>query len=195
MDYLIENKINPPRFDLFSGEIWDTQFGYDVLQIVYEALQKGFKPGIIIIPSNFSFVLNDEALKIIDDYMQKITDCGVRLCWSCSNDGLYIDQMTRPFNNEEQYEACVELGLTNIYTDYQSSLMNISRLKSGKYDDHMIHNLGQINNNSTVSPYLNIVNSEAITLYKNLGANKIYLSYETKIEDLTQDVIVYCIKQ
>ena len=104
MDYLIENKINPPRFDLFSGEIWDTQFGYDVLQIVYEALQRGFKPGIIIIPSNFSFVLNDEALKIIDDYMQKITDCGVRLCWSCSNDGLYIDQMTRPFNNEEQYE-------------------------------------------------------------------------------------------
>lgn len=104
LDYCIEKKLNPPRFDLFSGEIWDTQFGYDVLQVVYEATVKGFKPEVIVIPSNFSFVLKDEALAIIDDYMNKFKQINIRVCWSCSNDGKYIDAMTRPFNNEEEYE-------------------------------------------------------------------------------------------
>lgn len=104
LDYCIEKKLNPPRFDLFSGEIWDTQFGYDVLQIVYEATLKGFRPGMIVIPSNFSFVLQDESLAIINDYMQKFSAQDIRFCWSCSNDGWYTDSMTRPFNNEEQYE-------------------------------------------------------------------------------------------
>lgn len=104
LDYCLEQGFNPPRFDLFSGEIWDTQFGYDVLQVVYEAVQKGFCPDVIVIPSNFSFVLQDESLAIIDDYMTKFDKAGIRLCWSCSNDGWYLDSITRPFNDAEQYE-------------------------------------------------------------------------------------------
>lgn len=104
LDYFIENNINPPRFDLFSGEIWETKFGHDVLQVVYEALLKGFKPGMMVIPSNFSFVLHDNTLAVIDDYMQKFQEQDVRICWSCSNDGLYLDEMTRPFNDEKAHE-------------------------------------------------------------------------------------------
>lgn len=104
LNYCLEKKINPPRFDLFSGEIWDTQFGYDVLQIVYEAIEKGFHPNMIVIPSNFSFVLNDESLQRINDYTDKIQKHDVRMCWSCSNDGWYVDKMTRPFNNDSDYE-------------------------------------------------------------------------------------------
>jgi hypothetical protein len=32
---MIENKMAPFRFDLFSGEIWDSQFGFDILETVY----------------------------------------------------------------------------------------------------------------------------------------------------------------
>lgn len=104
LDYFIENKMNPYRFDLFSGEIWGTQLGYDVLETVYQAAKKGFHPKLIIIPSNFSFVLKDESLAIIDQYMEKFKEQDIRVCFSCSNDGWYIDKMTRPFNNENEYE-------------------------------------------------------------------------------------------
>lgn len=104
LDYLIEKGLNPGRLDLFSGEIWDTQFGYDVLEAVYQALVKGLKPGMIIIPSNCSFVLKDDSLNMISNYIEKFKEQGVRLCFSCSNDGWYIDKMARPFNNEEEYE-------------------------------------------------------------------------------------------
>ena len=87
-------------------------------------------------------------------------------------------------NTKDQYDACIELGIKNIYTDYKSELMNISRLDDNKYDKHMVHNLGQINNESVISPYLNIINSESLNLYKNLGSKKIYLSYETNIDEL-----------
>lgn len=87
-------------------------------------------------------------------------------------------------HTKEQFDACIELGIKNIYTDYKSDLMNISRLDLNKYDNHMVHNIGQINKSSVISPYLNVINKEAIDLYKNLGSNKIYLSYETNIEEL-----------
>ena len=87
-------------------------------------------------------------------------------------------------HTKEQYDACIELGIKNIYTDYKSDLMNISRLDINKYDNHMVHNIGQINEQSVISPYLNIINSKAIELYKNLGSKKIYLSYETNIDEL-----------
>ena len=104
LDYLIENNMNPHRFDLFSGEIWDTQFGYDVLETVYQAVLKGFKPVLIVIPSNMSFVLKDDSLSIIDSYMDKFKEKGIKVCFSCSNDGWHLDKMTRPFNNENEYE-------------------------------------------------------------------------------------------
>ena len=104
LDYFVENKMAPYRFDLFSGEIWDTQFGYDVFETVYKAVQKGFKPRLMVIPSNMSFVLKDESLEVMSEYMQKFKDYGIKVCFSCSNDGWYIDKMTRPFNNEDEFE-------------------------------------------------------------------------------------------
>ena len=75
-----------------------------MLEAVYQALVKGLRPGMIIIPSNCSFVLKDDSLNMINSYIEKFNEQGVRLCFSCSNDGWYIDKMARPFNNEEEYE-------------------------------------------------------------------------------------------
>ena len=104
LNYFIENKMNPPRFDLFSGEIWETQLGRDIFEEIYQAALKGFHPPMIVIPSNFTFVLKDDTLTMIEDYVEKLKDLGIRVCFSCSNDGWYLDSITRPFNDEEQYE-------------------------------------------------------------------------------------------
>ena len=103
MDYLIENKMfYPERFDFFSGEIWGTDFGNQLLDITLEYIDKGFSPTQIIIPSNFSFILKEDTFNKVDSYVQKYAERGVTLAFSCSNDGLYNDVMTRPLNNEEE---------------------------------------------------------------------------------------------
>ena len=48
----------------------------------------------------------------------------------------------------------------------------------------MIHNIGQIKDDVVISPYFNVINKQAIDLLKNLGSKKIYLSYETNIDEL-----------
>ena len=35
LDYLIVNKCQIPILDLFSGEIWHNQYGWDILEIIY----------------------------------------------------------------------------------------------------------------------------------------------------------------
>ena len=51
LNYCVENKLKPAHFDLFSGEIWQTQFGIDILEILYDCLssQKDFVPATVMI--------------------------------------------------------------------------------------------------------------------------------------------------
>lgn len=87
-------------------------------------------------------------------------------------------------HNKEQYDACISLGFNNIYTDYKSNQMSVSRLSDNVYDNQMVHNIGQIGTNVIASPYFNVTNKEAIKLLNHLGASKIYLSYEMDINNL-----------
>lgn len=87
-------------------------------------------------------------------------------------------------HTSEQYQACVDCGINVVYTDYDSSLRNISRLENGIFDNSLVHNLSQIGKNSVASPYFNIVNQHAIASLNSLGIDKIYLSYELDIEKL-----------
>lgn len=105
ISYLREERIKPSRLDLFSGEIWGFDFGNKVLQSLYEEILKGFQPRAVVIPSNFSFMLNKSSKNIIEDFLQKYKDAGVKLAFSCSNDGLYLDLMTRPLNEENAFET------------------------------------------------------------------------------------------
>ena len=87
-------------------------------------------------------------------------------------------------HTKEQYDACVELGIKTIYTDYDSNLNNVSRLSDTVYNNQLVHNIGQIGNHVTTSPYFNVVNKESAILLNNLGADKVYLSYETEIDQM-----------
>lgn len=89
-------------------------------------------------------------------------------------------------HNQMQYLACKDAGINVIYSDYKSSLNNLSRLTSKSIDNVMIHNLSQLSTNNTASPYFNVVNSRTIQVLNHLNVNKIYVSYELSIEDIAK---------
>lgn len=95
-DYLIENEYNIPNIDLFSGEIWHTEFGNKVFDILYEATERGLRCRCYTIPSNFSFIKNKQNMYKIQHYIDKFGDIGVRLLFSCSVDGAIIEDINRP---------------------------------------------------------------------------------------------------
>lgn len=105
LDYLYENKINPIRYDLFSGEIWGTKFGDKVFDIFIKYIEEGkITPRSVMIPSNCSFCYDEKLRNKMDWYIARFKKNGVRLVYSCSNDGLIIEKDSRPFKNKNLNE-------------------------------------------------------------------------------------------
>ena len=103
LDYLLTNNIHPFRFDLFSGEIWGMEFGNKIFDILLEYIDnKNLKTKFIMIPSNMSFLINENATKIIQNYINRFRKRDVDLRFSASFDGKYIDTDTRSFRDENK---------------------------------------------------------------------------------------------
>ena len=103
-DYIMINNFHIPTLDMFSGEIWHSQLGLDVLDITLEYLRKGMRINTILIPSNCSFVMNDQHLQKLQEKINMIhtfTSCHVS--FSISVDGAVIDNFMRPRNNKIEY--------------------------------------------------------------------------------------------
>ena len=103
LNYILKNNFNIKFYELFTGEIWHTQFGIDVLNIILKYC-KQFKnpPELIMIPSNFTFILNDKILEQIEEIIKEFKKINVELCFSCSIDGYYIEQENRPFKDNSK---------------------------------------------------------------------------------------------
>jgi hypothetical protein len=102
-DYLNQEKLYPSHIDIFTGEIWCSDFGALVLERLLNYIKTlKVPPHQIMIPSNFSFILNEKYLKIIEYYIKAFNFYDVNLAFSCSNDGGIIDRESRPFFNKEQ---------------------------------------------------------------------------------------------
>ena len=80
------------RLDLFSGEIWGWPLGNAIFDLLLNYLKKGFKIKEIIIPSNCSFCLDDNLLKVIDYYINQFKLYDTNLFFSISMDGYVIDK-------------------------------------------------------------------------------------------------------
>lgn len=98
LNYLLEKNLIPYRIDLFSGEILGTKLGNSVFDILLEYIKKGFSLKQLSIPSNMSFCLSENTIKIIDNYIEKFSDLDCHVSISCSMDGLIVDKINRPFN-------------------------------------------------------------------------------------------------
>ena len=85
--------------------------------------------------------------------------------------------------NELQKETCEKLGINTIYYNENYNDRFEKKIKTNA----MIHNLGQINNESNelvTSIYMNVLNNESINLLEKLGFSKIYLSNELEKDEL-----------
>lgn len=102
-EYIILNNFSIPILDVFSGEIWHTEFGIQFLEITLEYIKKGMKISQILIPSNCYFVHSNKTLSRIQSLIDQSNNMGVPIVFSISTDGKIIDDNSRPRNSKETY--------------------------------------------------------------------------------------------
>lgn len=113
-DYLITNAFHPKSIEFFSGEIWHTAFGEQILEMTYQATLRGLKCDYFMIPSNCSFVNHGQSLHKIQGFIDKFAANGFRLQFSISMDGKVVDNINRPAADKES-EHKNDLFYENIF--------------------------------------------------------------------------------
>lgn len=101
-NWFIKKQFHIQKIDFFSGEIWHTQLGFDILDLTYLAIQRGLHIQSIMIPTNGSFVLYDSTRQKIQNYINNFRNFGVNLSMSFSIDGKIIDELDRPRNDNSK---------------------------------------------------------------------------------------------
>lgn len=103
-EWMLENDYAINRLDFFSGEIWHTTLGFQILDLTYEyTTKKGLKYNDILIASNCFFVANPKTFQKIQQYIDKFKMTGHQLVFSISIDGKYIDNDDRQRNDQTLY--------------------------------------------------------------------------------------------
>lgn len=98
-NWIIKENLYIPNIEFFTGEIWDTNFGYEVLDITYQAIQNGLQVDWFMIPSNCSFCLEEEKTQRLQYYIDKFKDVRCPLVFSISVDGKPVEEQARPLNS------------------------------------------------------------------------------------------------
>ena len=102
-EYIITNNFHIPTVDVFSGEIWHTDFGVQFLEITLDYIRMGMKIDKLVIPTNCYFVNNNKTLHKIQTLIDIYKTVGTQLQFSLSVDGKIIDDNFRPRNSKESY--------------------------------------------------------------------------------------------
>lgn len=101
-EYIVED------ISLFSGEIWHTDFGIKILEIVYNELKNNKYVRTVVIPTNGSFVQYEKYYNIISKYIDKFKKIGKKLILSFSVDGLPVESNSRTSKDKKDYEKFYE---------------------------------------------------------------------------------------
>lgn len=97
--WIIKENLFIPQIEFFTGEIWDNDFGYQVLDITYQAIQDGLQVNWFMVPSNCSFCLSEEKTQRIQYYIDKFKAIDCPLVISISIDGKPVENQIRPLNS------------------------------------------------------------------------------------------------
>lgn len=103
------------RIDIFSGDIWHIDFGYEILDIILEYIKSGFKIDNFIIPTNGSFLYNDAYYQKMKNYFEAFQHYHCNFLLSFSYDGKIVELDNRPFNNNKQNELSQDILTTRLY--------------------------------------------------------------------------------
>lgn len=118
--WVIKNDFHIRTIDFFSGEIWHTKFGLEILELTYRALLSGLHCKEFMIPTNGTFVIEDRTLQPIQKYINEFQNLGSRLKFSLSIDGAIIEEDNRPIVNglmrpNDFYEKIFSFVIHNNY--------------------------------------------------------------------------------
>ena len=97
LKHFFEEKYIIQKLELFSGEIWGTSFSDNIFNIILNSIKEGLSIKEIIIPSNMTFITSENATKNIQEWIDKYKTIQTDLVFSASIDGLYIEDLSRPF--------------------------------------------------------------------------------------------------
>ena len=101
LEWLKFNKMIP-RLDIFSGELFAQQVGYDLMELMYN-FYKDTEPELrvpsIVIPTNFTFMCSDKYRDMVLGYKEKFESLGIMFHLSASFDGKYMEE-NRPFTHD-----------------------------------------------------------------------------------------------
>ncbi len=104
LDWCLSEGFSFHQVDLFSGEIWHSPFGWEILDILLSYIRRGLYIETVMIPTNASFVLSDRALIEMANRIEDYANAGCRLQLSGSIDGGLSDGITRRGNTERLTE-------------------------------------------------------------------------------------------
>ncbi len=116
--YLKDKHLTTKSISLFSGEIWGSEYGMEILDILYkESILHKFT-NVIAVPSNCSFTTQEEYSGRFQQYINDFKAIGIKLYVSCSIDGGCLDDKQRPQRNgeaysEDRYSKIVDFVLSN----------------------------------------------------------------------------------
>lgn len=96
LNYWVVNKKKVPLVDLFSGEIWGEQLGYDVLNTMLEFAREFKYTNGISIATNMDFLFTPNGQKWMEYFIDEFNSLGIRINISASIDGAYLDGVYRP---------------------------------------------------------------------------------------------------
>ncbi len=102
LDWCLGQGFSFNKIDLFSGEIWHYEFGWEILDILLSYIRRGLRVKSVMIPTNASFALSDRATVEIMNRIEDYGNAGCCLQFSGSIDGGFSDGLTRQGNDARQ---------------------------------------------------------------------------------------------
>ena len=100
LDWCVEEDFNLPNLDLYSGEIWHTSFGLELLDIAFDYIaNKGLRCNKVSIPTNATFLENKLQTIEIQNRINDFRSIGSALTFSLSIDGKYLEDIERERND------------------------------------------------------------------------------------------------
>ena len=94
LDYCLAEKFQFKEVELFSGEVWHTEYGFEILSLILEYIRKGVGIVKLTIPTNCSFLLDENMMHRMQRMINNYKKAGTRLSISCSIEGKVLEDVT-----------------------------------------------------------------------------------------------------
>lgn len=105
LHWIHSNKFICP-LEIFSGEFFAQEIGFEVMEEIYsfyKEVPEGERIKRIIIPTNFTFIVSQDATTRIEGLIERFRLIGIGVTLSASFDGKYMEQ-NRPFKKNLDLE-------------------------------------------------------------------------------------------